>query len=516
MPPTPHPELPPSPSANPPSPTSRRRPADEAARDGDLPHVPPSSGCGRGYGLLCAVSWVLHTVFLQLATSLYNTCSFLCLLVSSLFIFLFLLHLIPSWALAGLILIMSGRYSLSALWSLLVSASAVTATAGPARANNFLRFLGLPQNAACPDPMTSCQNTTVAQDLCCFNAPGGQLLLTQFWDTTPSTGPENSWTIHGLWPDHCDGTYDAYCDPAREYKNITAILEASGKTELLDYMSTFWKDYQNDDENLWEHEWNKHGTCINTLEPKCFDGYQGQEEVVNYFEIAARTYMGLNSYAILEDAGIVPSTTKTYDLAQIQDALTAFHGHPVSIACTEGRLDEIWYHFHVRGNIVTGDFVPAAPVGGKGDCAATGIRYVPKNLPATSTPTPSGAAPAPTRTPYSGEGFLQAYTGGVNKGCLIAAGTWYTTGTCATYTAAKNDFGAGFTLKTNDGPCDVVDGIFSCSIGNPAGTFTSVDGSLAYEGSAVFYAAAVPTRTKQLDVSTSVDNVEVSFVWEAR
>lgn len=45
----------------------------------------------------------------------------------------------------------------------------------------------------------SCHNTTVQTNLCCFNAPGGALLQTQFWDTDPVTGPDDSWTIHGLW-----------------------------------------------------------------------------------------------------------------------------------------------------------------------------------------------------------------------------------------------------------------------------------------------------------------------------
>jgi len=40
----------------------------------------------------------------------------------------------------------------------------------------------------CTNPQLSCQNTTAVSDLCCFNAPGGQLLQTQFWDTNPSTG----------------------------------------------------------------------------------------------------------------------------------------------------------------------------------------------------------------------------------------------------------------------------------------------------------------------------------------
>ena len=52
---------------------------------------------------------------------------------------------------------------------------------------------------SCSNPQLSCHNTRVVANLCCFNAPGGQLLQTQFWDTHPVTGPVDSWTLHGLW-----------------------------------------------------------------------------------------------------------------------------------------------------------------------------------------------------------------------------------------------------------------------------------------------------------------------------
>ena len=56
---------------------------------------------------------------------------------------------------------------------------------------------GSPQS--CPNPQLSCHNTTVQTNTCCFNAPGGQLLQTQFWDSSPATGPADHWTVHGLW-----------------------------------------------------------------------------------------------------------------------------------------------------------------------------------------------------------------------------------------------------------------------------------------------------------------------------
>lgn len=51
----------------------------------------------------------------------------------------------------------------------------------------------------CPaDSELSC-STENPGDTCCFNHPGGLVLLTEFWDSEPATGPKESWTIHGLW-----------------------------------------------------------------------------------------------------------------------------------------------------------------------------------------------------------------------------------------------------------------------------------------------------------------------------
>jgi ribonuclease T2 len=174
---------------------------------------------------------------------------------------------------------------------------------------------------SCPsDGPISCHSNN-AEASCCFVSPGGQLLQTQFWDTSPAIGPADSWTLHGLWyhcllslpphdtqsqtyhsyrthtiystytysifsrPDLCDGTYDQFCTSAPQYNNITDILSAAGRTELLSYMNTFWLPDRGSAEHFWEHEWNKHGTCVNTLSPSCYgDSYTPGMEVVDFFE----------------------------------------------------------------------------------------------------------------------------------------------------------------------------------------------------------------------------------------
>lgn len=195
-------------------------------------------------------------------------------------------------------------------------------------------------------------------------------------------------------PDNCDGTYEQFCDSSREYSNITDILQAQGRTELLSYMQTYWKDYQGDDESFWEHEWNKHGsfvpiwqsrpgtnddigTCINTIEPSCYTDYKPQEEVGDYFQKAVDLFKGLDTYKVcirhglliilrltgqaLAAAGITPSSSKTYKLSDILSALSAITGHEPSVGCSNGELNEAWYFFNIKGNLINGKYVPIDP-----------------------------------------------------------------------------------------------------------------------------------------------------------
>ena len=85
---------------------------------------------------------------------------------------------------------------------------------------------------------------------------------------------------------------------SRQYTNITAILQSYGQTALLDYMNTYWKDANGNDETFWEHEFGKHGTCISTLDTKCYTGYTPQEEVVDYFNTTVALFKTLDSYAV--------------------------------------------------------------------------------------------------------------------------------------------------------------------------------------------------------------------------
>ena len=48
-------------------------------------------------------------------------------------------------------------------------------------------------------------------DTCCVETFGGLVLATQFWDTYTGLEaegqlfPADTWTLHGLWPDFCNG-----------------------------------------------------------------------------------------------------------------------------------------------------------------------------------------------------------------------------------------------------------------------------------------------------------------------
>ncbi|KAL2441734.1 Ribonuclease T2 [Exophiala dermatitidis] len=319
------------------------------------------------------------------------------------------------------------------------------------------------QQEHCPyPPLLSCPFPPPSGGIntCCINHPSGHFLQTQFWDTSPALGAADSWTIHGLWPDLCTGGFDQFCgDTTRRHDDIVNALEAAASREvtrpLLEYMHDYWLALDGDDAHLWAHEWNKHGTCISTLEPVCYGGGDDGGEVYNvsqshsrsnsdseevdrvhksppldvldYFIQTTSLFRTLDTYSILAEAGILPSYTNTYALDDLEDAISSSseYGHPVTFRCDRfGQLNEIWYHFAVLGplrtdvgrnntlsfnlqtssssfpflneSVIRDTFIPTGPFDGAplSNCPRSGIKYRPKS---TRQPHP-GPHPGPSPT----------------------------------------------------------------------------------------------------------------------
>jgi len=61
----------------------------------------------------------------------------------------------------------------------------------------------------------------------------------------------SEYMIHGLWPQINGTSYPEYC------KDVSYVKP---KGELLINMNKYWHKC---DDTLWEHEWEKHGSCMN-------------------------------------------------------------------------------------------------------------------------------------------------------------------------------------------------------------------------------------------------------------
>ncbi|KZT54778.1 ribonuclease Le37 [Calocera cornea HHB12733] len=361
----------------------------------------------------------------------------------------------------------------------------------------------------------SCHNTTKQTNLCCFESPGGSILQTQFWDTSPSTGPSNSWTIHGLWPDHCDNSFSENCDPSRDYSSITNILQNAGATDILSYMQTYWKNDPDDgsDEEFWEHEWSTHGTCYSTLQPSCISGGVQGQDAVYFFTRVVNTFKTLNTYNFLSSEGIAPSSSTTHTLSSLQSALKSAYGFTPALTCDGSDLNQISYYFNLQGSLIDGTLVPYNAPSGSSDCPSSGIKYLPKSGSGGGSPTSTGGGSIPTGGSGSlpSKGTIQSSTG---TGCLLSLATW-STQTCATFTYSGS--ASGFTMTSSKGECGVLSGALTCGSGVSSSTFTAVTSGgqllLAYQGSTSFSANAVPSGETQETVFTGTSHSQkLSFV----
>ncbi|KAE9378491.1 putative ribonuclease T2 [Stipitochalara longipes BDJ] len=242
----------------------------------------------------------------------------------------------------------------------------------------LLPFAFAGRHERCRDTTDELSCSGSSTNTCCISSPGGLFQQVQFWDTNPATGPNTSWTIHGLWPNNCNGTYSEYCDDSRDYTNITALLTDAGQTRALHYMQKYWISDDESNEAFWEHEWKTHGTCISTLNPSCYIDYSVGEEAVSFFTTVVDLFRTLPTYKWLAEAGITPSSSQTYALADLNSALESAFGAPVILLCQDTNVVyEIYYGLNTEGPVSDGNFIPATNTGSKTNCPDT-VKYPPK------------------------------------------------------------------------------------------------------------------------------------------
>lgn len=95
------------------------------------------------------------------------------------------------------------------------------------------------------------------------------------------------------------------------------------------------------------------------------------------------------------------------------------------------------------------------------NCPRSSIHYIPKTPRNGHEPTKTSRGPAePTApsAPFSGKGNLMISTNGQKRGCIISHGAWFTSGTCATFTATKASGMCSPLLLSYSGGQSVTDG----------------------------------------------------------
>ncbi|KAJ3273025.1 ribonuclease T2-like [Blyttiomyces sp. JEL0837] len=264
----------------------------------------------------------------------------------------------------------------------------------------------------CPSTAVSCQiDSTIGKlnDGCCV-AQNGLVVLSQNWTfgykydaanvvggkhqnwfdfNYMKTAPSNQWTLHGLWPDNCDGSYNTSafgCDPTRIYEDVQTRLTTLNPS-YLPQISTQWIAANGDTNWFWSHEWTKHATCFSTVNPSCYGSmYTKDKDIVDFFGAAFGLFQKYGVYEILAGAGILPDARVGYQLNDMNAAFSvALQGNVPAFQCVKDKggkqyVVEAWTYFYNTPGL---GFIPASTavksaIGYSSNCnAALPVYYLP-------------------------------------------------------------------------------------------------------------------------------------------
>ncbi|XP_077213572.1 extracellular ribonuclease LE-like [Tasmannia lanceolata] len=162
---------------------------------------------------------------------------------------------------------------------------------------------------------------TVAQDFDFFyfvlQWPGSYCDTKQSCCYPTSGKPAEDFGIHGLWPNYNDGSYPSNCDPDSPF-------DPSKVSDLTGKMKADWPTLacpSNSGLKFWSHEWNKHGTCSESV----LDQH-------GYFQAALNLKKQVDLLQILQNAGINPDG-QFYSLESVSGAIKDATGYTPGIQC---------------------------------------------------------------------------------------------------------------------------------------------------------------------------------------
>ncbi|GMY21816.1 ribonuclease S-7-like [Fagus crenata] len=155
----------------------------------------------------------------------------------------------------------------------------------------------------------------------------------------------NYFTVHGLWPQLYNGQW-TNCNSDTKLNH-----DQRTKLNLMDFMKKYWPNLKSPGDNyrLWEHEYQKHGSCFSPF----------QEQPLLYFQKTVTMALQIRSVTniLYHSGGIWPSNREWYKLKAIEDAIFRHFNFIPRLRCNYAggsgfvQLYEIEFCFERNGSL---------------------------------------------------------------------------------------------------------------------------------------------------------------------
>ncbi|KAK7362332.1 hypothetical protein VNO77_04442 [Canavalia gladiata] len=159
----------------------------------------------------------------------------------------------------------------------------------------------------------------------------------------PPTGkPASNFSIHGLWPNFSNGSYPFDCNIDQNPFNQSKITDLIPRAQIswpslacAASNNTNDTNTSSDNTKFWKHEWDKHGTCSDSI----LDQHA-------YFEFSLNLKDQVDLLQILQYNGIIPDG-ELYCVDSIAQAIKEAIGFVPGITCNtdpsgNNQLNEIY------------------------------------------------------------------------------------------------------------------------------------------------------------------------------